>query len=319
MATDVAPSSPRTAIPGGAHALEAGFLQRNLDIAKVDDMGVPLFPASLVASSPPSGRSLCLSTTGRTSGELSRASGVLTAEQSSVGAFPSGGSRTDSGIVMAKTDETFVKVWQSKIRFKDIGIDGGLGALLRRVFTSPIMFPPGLVEKLGIQHVKGARSPILQCSTADPHGAYGKASPKATHIALSLTVLMSPHTQTQGRRLLVIATTSLRSMLTDLSLTSFDTELQVAPITDSTALDRVLEAVELFRSTRDRAHAVDMLRQAGLGTNDGRLIIDIKCLLSVIEMATGSQGCRGAPGELVDSLRGCEDMARSDGIMYVYV
>ncbi|KAI9453475.1 AAA-domain-containing protein [Lactarius psammicola] len=44
-------------------------------------------------------------------------------------------------------------------------------------------------------------------------------------------------------------------------------------------------AVELFRSTRDRARAVGMLREAGLGTDDGRLSIGVKRLLSVIEMA----------------------------------
>jgi len=51
-----------------------------------------------------------------------------------------------------------------------------------------------------------------------------------------------------------------------------------------TEIDCVLEAVELFRSTRDRAHAVDMLRQANLKMNywSG---IGIKRLLSVIETA----------------------------------
>ncbi|KAH9170060.1 AAA-domain-containing protein [Lactarius sanguifluus] len=92
----------------------------------------------------------------------------------------------------------------------------------------------------------------------------------------TLTVLMAKRPP-KGRRLLVIATTSLRPMLTDLGLTP--------PITDLTALDRVLEAVEIFRSTRDRVHAVGMLRQAGLGTEEGRLSIGIKRLLSVIEMA----------------------------------
>ncbi|KAI9431295.1 AAA-domain-containing protein [Lactarius indigo] len=88
-----------------------------------------------------------------------------------------------------------------------------------------------------------------------------------------------------GRRLLVIATSSLRPMLTDVGLASFDAELRVPPITNLTALDHVLEAVELFRSTRDRARAVSMLREAGLGTDDGRLSIGVKRLLSVVEMA----------------------------------
>ena len=74
-------------------------------------------------------------------------------------------------------------------------------------------------------------------------------------------------------------------MLEELGLSSFDAELRVPPITELSALDHVLEAVELFHSSRDRRRAMDMLREAGLGTQDGRLRIGIKKLLSVIEMA----------------------------------
>ncbi len=73
-------------------------------------------------------------------------------------------------------------------------------------------------------------------------------------------------------------------MLTEVGLASFDAELCVPPITDLSALDHVIEAVELFRSTRDRARAVGMLREAGVDRDD-RLSIGIKRLLSVIEMA----------------------------------
>ncbi len=91
-------------------------------------------------------------------------------------------------------------------------------------------------------------------------------------------------------------------MLTDLGLTSFDAELHVAPIRDLTAVDRVLETVELFHSTRDRANAVGMLRQAGVGTEDGRLSIGIKRLLSVIEMAR--QDPEAVVERLMNSLMG---------------
>jgi vesicle-fusing ATPase len=74
-------------------------------------------------------------------------------------------------------------------------------------------------------------------------------------------------------------------MLEELGLSSFDAELRVPPITDLTALDHLLEAVELFRSSRDRARAVNMLREAGMGSQEGRLSIGVKKLLSVIEMA----------------------------------
>lgn len=53
-------------------------------------------------------------------------------------------------------------------KFEDMGI-GGLdtefSAIFRRAFASRI-FPPGLVEKLGIQHVKG-ESPIVDFERPD--------------------------------------------------------------------------------------------------------------------------------------------------------
>jgi len=46
---------------------------------------------------------------------------------------------------------------QPNFKFEDMGIgglDSEFGAIFRRAFASRI-FPPGLVEKLGIQHVRG--------------------------------------------------------------------------------------------------------------------------------------------------------------------
>ena len=99
----------------------------------------------------------------------------------------------------------------------------------------------------------------------------------------------------------MIATTSLRPMLTDLGLASFDSELRVPPITHLRALDHVLKAVDLFPTREERKRAIQMLQQAGLGDSDGlgdvdgyggegagvggRLNIGIKKLLSVVEMA----------------------------------
>ncbi|KAH9051790.1 hypothetical protein EDB87DRAFT_1836186 [Lactarius vividus] len=55
-------------------------------------------------------------------------------------------------------------------------------------------------------------------------------------------------------------------ILTNFGLTSFDAESRVAPITDLAVFDCVLEAVELFHSTRDRGYArllgvIEMARQ----------------------------------------------------------
>ncbi|SCV72470.1 BQ2448_4007 [Microbotryum intermedium] len=87
-----------------------------------------------------------------------------------------GGSASQAGIITSETEVNFIKDPASAIKikssakkappnailapnfkFEDMGI-GGLdtefSAIFRRAFASRI-FPPGLVEKLGIQHVKG--------------------------------------------------------------------------------------------------------------------------------------------------------------------
>lgn len=94
----------------------------------------------------------------------------------------------------------------------------------------------------------------------------------------------------KGRRLLIIATSSLRPILTDLGLSeTFDSELRVPPITNLTALDHVLNELELFRSDSERQRAIQMLEDAGFSSRessyDSKLQIGIKKLLSTIEMA----------------------------------
>lgn len=96
----------------------------------------------------------------------------------------------------------------------------------------------------------------------------------------------------QGRRLLVVATSSLRPVLTDLGLSeTFDAELRVPPISSLRAVEAVMQSVELFPSERERRAAIAMLAQAGLGTPDGAddeagtLNIGVKKLLSAMEMA----------------------------------
>jgi vesicle-fusing ATPase len=164
-------------------ALEVGFLQRNLEIAEqfsADDMaatfirgfGGLVFTVGQISVFEYHGQNLkCV--------VKSVSVLELAAEQHRRGGgAPGGGAgRTDSGVVMEKTDITFLKDPTSKIKikssakkaapnailapnfkFEDMGI-GGLdqefSAIFRRAFASRV-FPPGLVEKLGIQHVKGA-------------------------------------------------------------------------------------------------------------------------------------------------------------------
>ncbi|RXW25462.1 hypothetical protein EST38_g409 [Candolleomyces aberdarensis] len=94
----------------------------------------------------------------------------------------------------------------------------------------------------------------------------------------------------KGRRLLVIATSSLKSILADLGLSdSFDSELRVPPINDLVSLEHVLREVELFGTDQERKRAIRMLQDAGFSANkgdfDSKLQIGIKKLLSMIEMA----------------------------------
>uniref|UniRef100_D8PQM9 Vesicular-fusion protein SEC18 n=1 Tax=Schizophyllum commune (strain H4-8 / FGSC 9210) TaxID=578458 RepID=D8PQM9_SCHCM len=105
----------------------------------------------------------------------------------------------------------------------------------------------------------------------------------------------------KGRRLLVIATTSVRPILTDLGLSEvFDSELRIAPISTLSALERVLKEVELFPSSEARRSAMRMLENAGFGHDQesSRLQIGIKKLLSMIEMA------RQEPDSIAERLTG---------------
>jgi vesicle-fusing ATPase len=112
------------------------------------------------------------------------------------------------------------------------------------------------------------------------------------------------HQSTQGRRLLIIATSSLRPVLTEVGLSEvFDSELRVPPISNLQSLEFVLREVQLFSSGTETRRAVQMLAEAGFApTKDGetssQLHIGIKKLLSIIEMA------RQAPDNVAQRLTG---------------
>ncbi|KAG6899610.1 hypothetical protein C0993_008772 [Termitomyces sp. T159_Od127] len=92
----------------------------------------------------------------------------------------------------------------------------------------------------------------------------------------------------KGRRLLIIATSSQRSILSDLGFTeTFDSELRVPPITKLSSLDSILSEVELFPTPQERQEVIRSLREAGF-EGDGlssKFQIGVKKLLSIIEMA----------------------------------
>jgi vesicle-fusing ATPase len=182
------PAPPHPSAPAFLETLtlEVAFLQRNLSIAEefsVDDMAATFVRGfgGVVFSI---GQILVFEYHGQNLRCVVKSVSVLElpVEQRRGGHVPGssdGLGRTDSGIIMEKTDVTFMKDPQSKMKikssarkaapnaviapnfkFEDMGI-GGLdqefSAIFRRAFASRV-FPPGLVEKLGIQHVKGALS-----------------------------------------------------------------------------------------------------------------------------------------------------------------
>lgn len=97
----------------------------------------------------------------------------------------------------------------------------------------------------------------------------------------------------KDKRLLVIATTSLRPLLTELGLSDvFDSELRVPPISNLSSLERVLREVQLFSSEDELRQTMRMLADAGFAVDlDAEedaalhLQVGIKKLLSIVEMA----------------------------------
>lgn len=115
--------------------------------------------------------------------------------------------------------------------------------------------------------------------------------PRFSNSVLQALLVLFARRPPKGRRLLVIATSSLRPVLTELGLSeTFDSELRVPPISNLAALEYVLREVELFGSSQDRRNAIHMLEDAGFALTSqdettSRLHIGIKKLLSIIEMA----------------------------------
>ncbi|KAK7696285.1 hypothetical protein QCA50_000939 [Cerrena zonata] len=113
--------------------------------------------------------------------------------------------------------------------------------------------------------------------------------PRFSNSVLQTLMVLFSRRPPKGRRLLLIATTSVRPILTDLGLSeSFDAELRVPPISSLRSLAYVLDEVQLFSRRDEREQAIHMLEQAGFGGEDetsSRLNIGIKKLLNVIEMA----------------------------------
>jgi vesicle-fusing ATPase len=89
----------------------------------------------------------------------------------------------------------------------------------------------------------------------------------------------------QGRRLLIIATTSNKHVLAQMELLdSFQADIHVRAISHITGVLHVVQEMKLFASHADFQRFQHQLQTAGL-TQDGAVIIGVKKLLSLIELA----------------------------------
>ncbi|KAI0080819.1 AAA-domain-containing protein [Panus rudis PR-1116 ss-1] len=118
---------------------------------------------------------------------------------------------------------------------------------------------------------------------------YVRIGPRFSNAVLQALMVFFNQRSPEGKRLLIIATTSVPSVLDELGLLdSFDAQIRVPPISTLSSLKVVLDEVQLFPNRQDRDKALRMLQQAGFSDDDessSKLNIGIKKLMSVIEMA----------------------------------
>jgi len=128
--------------------------------------------------------------------------------------------------------------------------------------------------------------------------------PRFSNAVLQTLMVLFARRPPKGRRLLVIATSSLRPVLTEIGLSeSFDSELRVPPISTLRALENVLHEVQLFQTSEEAKNARRLLSQAGFSSDEADETsatshIGIKKLLSIIEMA------RQEPDNVAERLTG---------------
>ncbi|KAF8574203.1 AAA-domain-containing protein [Ramaria rubella] len=186
---------------------------------------------------------------------------------------PPGSGKTALAATIAKASEfPFIKL---------ISPDGMVGfsesqqvASVNKVFADSYKSPMSVIVLDNIERLLG----------------WVPVGPRFSNAVLQALLVLLQRAPPKGRRLLIIATTSIRPMLTDLQMSEvFDADIHVPPITTLRSVKNVLREVNLFTSERELKSAMAMLQQAGFGNADeletGKLQIGIKKLLSVIEMA----------------------------------
>ncbi|CDR87939.1 probable SEC18-vesicular-fusion protein, functional homolog of NSF [Sporisorium scitamineum] len=112
-----------------------------------------------------------------------------------------------------------------------------------------------------------------------------RIGPRFSNSVLQALAVLLGKRPPKDKRLLVLATTSNRSMLHEMEmLNAFIAEIRVPNITSLRSIDHVVRQMQLFDNDNDAQRCQQLLAQAGLG-EEGRLNIGIKKLLSEIEMA----------------------------------
>ncbi|WFD30756.1 vesicle-fusing ATPase [Malassezia sp. CBS 17886] len=109
--------------------------------------------------------------------------------------------------------------------------------------------------------------------------------PRFSNPILQVLMVLLGRAPPKDRRLLVLATTSNKAMLTEMDMIdAFLAETRVPAITSLRSLDHVLRETQLFDTADAHARCLQLLTSAGLA-QEGRLNIGIKKLLSEVEMA----------------------------------
>ncbi|KAM0751567.1 AAA-domain-containing protein [Meredithblackwellia eburnea MCA 4105] len=157
-------------------------------------------------------------------------------------------------------------------------------AKLNKVFSDSYKSPMSVIVVDGIER-------LLDWVPIGPRFSNG--------VLQALMVLLNKRPP-KGRRLLILCTTSNRSMLTDMDvMDAFGADIRVPAIDSLSQVRHVLRDVELFRDQNEETRAMQLLQQAGFA-QEGRLNIGIKKLLSLSEMCR--QDPDGASDKLVSSL-----------------
>ncbi|KAL0080661.1 P-loop containing nucleoside triphosphate hydrolase protein [Phycomyces blakesleeanus] len=106
--------------------------------------------------------------------------------------------------------------------------------------------------------------------------------PRFSNAVLQALLVLLKRKPPKDRRLLILGTTTERSILEQMNMTdSFDSDIYVPTITNLEGVDIVLQQLELF-TNQERERTLSILADSGA---DKRLAIGIKKLLMVIEMA----------------------------------